>query len=333
MKKVRGLAVAAIAGTAALAAMIVRRIGHRSAATKGRADQEPKAALKAAPQEPVAPASADVETPAAPTLPLPSVPPLLAPELLLLASPCSSDTNADAEGGHRLRGPGVNTTALMNGDEKLAHACRILTPPMPGGAPLPRPAARTSTRVTNSSGAARAGSGRPAAATSPVYRALTSTSSGYGRLSTEGLCAGLPEDLRHKIITGLEREPPPASMTCMPGCSPNEVRARHLATYGLDTYHVMCEEACDDPRIRVSVVLVALPYRASVPAVLLQCQPAAATGQQPRQIPVVRPPTPAVWLWDSRAPAYEGGPHTFLMSYKKGLSVTDYLDCIIMSEN
>ncbi|PNW74561.1 hypothetical protein CHLRE_12g495450v5 [Chlamydomonas reinhardtii] len=253
--------------------------------------------------------------------------------VLQLASPCSSDTNADAEGGHRLRGPGVNTTALMNGDEKLAHACRILTPPMPGGAPLPRPAARTSTRVTNSSGAARAGSGRPAAATSPVYRALTSTSSGYGRLSTEGLCAGLPEDLRHKIITGLEREPPPASMTCMPGCSPNEVRARHLATYGLDTYHVMCEEACDDPRIRVSVVLVALPYRASVPAVLLQCQPAAATGQQPRQIPVVRPPTPAVWLWDSRAPAYEGGPHTFLMSYKKGLSVTDYLDCIIMSEN
>lgn len=56
--------------------------------------------------------------------------------VLQLASPCSSDTNADAEGGHRLRGPGVNTTALMNGDEKLAHACRILTPPMPGGAPL-----------------------------------------------------------------------------------------------------------------------------------------------------------------------------------------------------
>ena len=116
--------------------------------------------------------------------------------------------------------------------------------------------------------------------------------------------------------------PPPLSL--LPRPIP-QVRARHLATYGLDTYHVMCEEACDDPRIRVSVVLVALPYRASVPAVLLQCQPAAATGQQPRQIPVVRPPTPAVWLWDSRAPAYEGGPHTFLMSYKKGLSVTDYL--------
>ncbi|KAG2427782.1 hypothetical protein HXX76_012107 [Chlamydomonas incerta] len=155
-----------------------------------------------------------------------------------------------------------------------------------------------------------------------------------GRFPTQGLCAGMPDDRRRRILESLEREPPPdeGMMCCVPGCSPSEIRARHLITHGLDTCFLLGDLACTQPHTRLSMMLVVLPYRASIYAVLLRREPPAA-GWQPQQMPPVGRCTAAVDLFCSRAPQHATEPYLFLLSYRPQLSPQHYLDCVISNDS